>query len=179
VCWGINSAADSMLALREKHGLEAGDVAKVRIVLSEMSRRMIGGTRLDSVLHAQMSVTYALACILLRGRLTLREFSPAALADPAARALMARMELVVDPAAHGERQTVEVETRDRRRLTSRVELPLGHWDNPLSDADLEAKFLRLAGAALGPVRATKAAALVVRVEQPGALRRLLALLRAA
>jgi 2-methylcitrate dehydratase PrpD len=179
VCWGINSAADSMLALREKHGLEAGDVAKVRIVLSEMSRRMIGGTRLDSVLHAQMSVTYALACILLHGRLTLREFSPAALADPAARALMARMELVVDPAAHGERQTVEVETRDRRRLTSRVELPLGHWDNPLSDADLEAKFLRLAGAALGPVRATKAAALVVRVEQPGALRRLLALLRAA
>lgn len=179
VCWGINSAVDSMLALREKHGLEADDIARIRIVLSEMSRRMIGGTRLDSVLHAQMSVTYSLACILLHGRLTLREFSPAALADPAARALMARMELVVDPAAHGERQTVEVETRDGRRLTSRVELPLGHWDNPLSDADLQAKFLRLAGAALGAARAAKAAALVARVEQPDALRRLLALLRAA
>jgi 2-methylcitrate dehydratase PrpD len=144
-----------------------------------MSRRMIGGTRLDSVLEAQMSVTYALASILLHGRLGLREFSPAALADPAARALMARIELVVDPTAHGERQTVEVETRDGRRLTSRVERPLGHWDNPLSDADLGLKFRRLAGAALGAARAEKAAALVASIEKPGALRRLLALLRAA
>jgi 2-methylcitrate dehydratase PrpD len=92
---------------------------------------------------------------------------------------MARMELVVDPAAHGERQTVEVETRDGRRLTSRVELPLGHWDNPLSDAELQAKFLRLASTALGAPRAKKAAALVAGIEKPGALRRLLALLRAA
>ena len=67
VCWGINSAADSMLELRAEHALTAGTVRRVRVVLSEMSRRMIGTKRVETVLDAQMSVAYALAWIILRG----------------------------------------------------------------------------------------------------------------
>jgi 2-methylcitrate dehydratase PrpD len=152
-------------------------VARVRITVSEMSRRMIGGPRTASLLDAQMSVTYAVASILVRGHLDLRDFEDAALADPAVRAIMARVELVVDPAAHGERQTVEIETRDGRVLRDRVENPRGHWDNPLSDAELRAKFLALAGPTLGPA-AARAADLVGELERPGALRELLAVLRA-
>lgn len=176
VCWGINSAADSMLALRTEHGLAAGTIRRVRVVLSEMSRRMIGTKRVNTVLDAQMSVAYALAWIILRGRLTLDEFTPEALRDEAARSLMTRIDLDVDPAAHGERQTVEVETTDGRRLTSRVEIPRGHWDAPLTDTELGEKFLALAGTVLG-ARAKAAAELVDRVESPGALPELLALLR--
>ncbi len=176
VCWGINSAADSMLELRAAHGLSASSVGRVRVVLSEMSRRMIGATRVDTVLDAQMSVTYALAWIIARGRLTLEEFTPEALRDPAARAVMARIDLEVDPAAHGERQTVEVETTDGRRLSSRVEIPRGHWEAPLSDTEVGDKFLALAQAALGP-RTQAAADLVARIEAPGALPELIALLR--
>ncbi|HZP35858.1 MAG TPA: MmgE/PrpD family protein [Methylomirabilota bacterium] len=177
VCWGINSSADAALALREKGNLAPDDVARVRITISEMSRRMIGGTRIASVLDAQMSLTYAVAAILVRGHLDLRDFEDAALADPAVHAMMARIDLVVDPAAHGERQTVEIETRDGRRLHARVEDPRGHWDNPLTDAELRAKFLGLAGPALGP-DAARAADLVGELERPGALAALLALLRA-
>lgn len=177
VCWGINSSADAGLALREKGNLAPDDVARVRITISEMSRRMIGGTRIASVLDAQMSLTYAVAAILVRGHLDLRDFEDAALADPAVHAMMARIDLVVDPAAHGERQTVEIETRDGRRLHARVEDPRGHWDNPLTDAELRAKFLGLAGPALGP-DAARAADLVGELERPGALAALLALLRA-
>jgi len=176
VCWGINSAADSMLKLRADHGLTAGNIRRVRVVLSEMSRRMIGTKRVDTVLDAQMSVAYALAWIILRGRLTLDEFTPGALQDHAARSLMTRIDLEVDPAAHGERQTVEVETLDGRRLSSRVEIPRGHWDAPLSDAELREKFLALAGAVLGS-RAQAAADLVDRIESPGVLSELVALLR--
>jgi len=175
VCWGINSAADSMLKLRAEHALTAGTVRRVRVVLSEMSRRMIGTKRVETVLDAQMSVAYALAWIILRGRLTLDEFTADALRDPGVRALMGKIHLEVDPAAHGERQTVEVETTDGRRVSSRVEIPRGHWDDPLSDGDLRDKFLALAGAALGS-RARTAAELVERIESPGALSELVALL---
>ena len=92
---------------------------------------------------------------------------------------MQRITLVVDPEAHGERQTLEVETRDGRRFSCRIEVPLGHWDNPQSDDALRDKFLRLAGAALGAARAAKVADLVARVDKPGALTRLFALLRPA
>jgi 2-methylcitrate dehydratase PrpD len=177
VCWGINSSADAALALREKGRLTAADVARVRITLSEMSRRMIGGRRTASRLDAQMNVTYAVAAILVRGHLDLRDFEDAALADPAVRDMMARIELHVDPTAHGERQTVEIETRDGRVLRDRVENPRGHWDNPLSDADLRAKFLSLAGPALGSA-AGRAADLVGELEHPGALALLMQTLRA-
>ena len=60
-----------------------------------------------------------------------------------------------------------------------AEVPLGHWDNPQSDDALRDKFLRLAGAALGATRAAKVADLVARVDKPGALTRLFALLRPA
>ena len=178
VCWGINSAADSMLKLRADHALTPDSIRRVRIVLSEMSRRMIGTKRVDTVLDAQMSVTYALAWIILRGRLTLDEFTPAALRDPAAHALMTRIDLEVDPAAHGERQTVEIETTDGRHLSSRVEIPRGHWDAPLTDAELREKFLTLAATAVG-ARAEAAAHLVDKIESPGALPKLLTLLRQA
>jgi 2-methylcitrate dehydratase PrpD len=177
VCWGINSAADGALALREKGRLGPADVARVRITLSEMSRRMIGGRRTRSLLDAQMSVTYAVACILVRGHLGLEDFAAAALADPAVRDMMTRVELVVDPVAHGERQTVEIETRDGRLLRDRVENPRGHWDNPLSDGELRAKFLALAGPTLGHAAAA-AADLVGELERPGALTGLLKTLRA-
>lgn len=176
VCWGINSSADAVLALRAEHGLTASAIARVTITLSELSRRMIGGDRVASVLDAQMNVRHAVAMILLRGRLTLEEFTETALADPAARALRERIALVVDPTAHGERQTVEIETRDGRRLRARVETPRGHWENPLSDGELRAKFLGLAGVALGAAAAGTAADLVAEVEVPGALGRLLDLL---
>src|SRR5207247_11136378 len=87
VCWGINSAADSMLALRAEHALTAGSIRRVRVVLSEMSRRMIGTKRVDTVLDAQMSVAYALAWIIVRGRLTLDEFTPEALHALESRAM--------------------------------------------------------------------------------------------
>src|SRR6266545_4079705 len=177
VCWGINSAADSMLKLRAEHALTAGCIRRVRVVLSEMSRRMIGTKRVNTVLDAQMSAAYALAWIILRGRLTLDEFTPEALRAPEVRAVMGRIDLEVDPAAHGERQTVEVDTTDGRRLPSRIENPRGHWDAPLTDAELREKFLSLAGAVLGS-RAEAAAGLVDRIESPGALSELMALLRA-
>lgn len=176
VCWGIASAADAVLALRDKHGLGAGDVARVSVTLSEMSRRMIGGHRVATVLDAQMSLPYALACLLRHGRLTLDEFTEAALAEPATRDVMERIELVVDPAAHGERQTVEIFTARGDCYCERVETPVGHWDNPLSDSALREKFLTLATSALGD-DAVALADLIERLDEPDALPKVRALLQ--
>jgi 2-methylcitrate dehydratase PrpD len=99
-----------------------------------------------------------------------------ALRDPGVHALMAKIDLEVDPAARGERQTVEVETTDGLHLFSRVEIPRGHWQDPLSDAELRDKFIALATPALGS-RAMAAADLVGAIESPGALSELLALVR--
>jgi len=61
-----------------------------------------------------------------------------------------------------------IETRDGRRLHARVEDPRGHWDNPLSDGELRAKFLGLAEPVLG-ADAARAVELVGELERPGVL----------
>lgn len=47
---------------------------------------------------------------------------------------------------------IEVATTDGLRLTAQISHPKGHYRNPLTDGELEAKFRALAAAALGPER---------------------------
>jgi 2-methylcitrate dehydratase PrpD len=175
VCWGIHSAAEAVLETCRAHDLSIDRVAAVTVTLSEMSQRMIGSDSATTTLAAQMSLPWSLAAALVRGRLTLAEFSDDALADTAIRDAMRRIRLVVDPAAHGERQTVQIETTDGARVENRVETPRGHWDRPLSDDELRAKFRSLAAPVLGSA-ADDAITLVRELERPGALARLLRLL---
>jgi 2-methylcitrate dehydratase len=44
---------------------------------------------------------------------------------------------------------VHVTLKDGRTLSKRIDYPLGHAKNPLSDVELEGKFLRLVRPALG------------------------------
>ena len=44
---------------------------------------------------------------------------------------------------------VTVVTKGGRRITKRVDYPKGAPENPLSEADIERKFLSLAGSAIG------------------------------
>jgi 2-methylcitrate dehydratase PrpD len=176
VCWGIHSAAEAMLEMCRAHELSIDRVASITVTLSEMSQRMIGGDSVTTTLAAQMSLPWSLAAALVRGRLTLAEFSDEALVDLAIRDAMHRIRLVVDPVAHGERQTVQIETTDGAVVRHRVETPRGHWDRPLSDDELREKFRSLAAPVLGSA-VDEAVALVEQLERPGALAHLLALLR--
>ena len=104
------------------------------------------------------------------GRLEVRDYER----QPWPVALESDMQLIKN---FGERQTIDIETREGRRLSSRVETPRGHWDNPLSDAELRAKFLDLAEPVLG-TRAAEVADLIDGLDESRSLPRVLALLRA-
>ena len=54
---------------------------------------------------------------------------------------------------------------DGRRLAAETRYPKGHHGNPLTDAEVEAKFRSLAGRALGPERCDRALAHVFRLDE--------------
>jgi 2-methylcitrate dehydratase PrpD len=104
-------------------------------------------------------------------------YAPPALRLPGdVRPVRQAVELVVDPAAHGERQTVEIFTARGDCHRERVETPVGHWDNPLSDSALREKFLTLATPAVGG-DAVVLADLIERLDEPDTLPKVRALLR--
>jgi 2-methylcitrate dehydratase PrpD len=108
-------------------------------------------------LAAKFSMEYALATILARRRAGLPEYADEAVRDPAVQELIPKVELVVDPVAeaagyHRMLSRIAVRLRDGRELLAEGDAGRGHPDNPMTDAEVAAKFqdcARWAGVADG------------------------------
>lgn len=102
---------------------------------------------------ADHSIPYLVAVAFHDGAVTPASFTAERVRDPALRPLMAKMTIAEDatftqrfPQEYNCR--MEVTTVAGQRLVAQTAYPKGHRHNPLSDADVEAKFRRLAGEVL-------------------------------
>jgi 2-methylcitrate dehydratase PrpD len=96
--------------------------------------------------------------MLLHGAVRLSAFAPERLTDPAIRALMRKVTVVVDPecaAAFPAKRSakVEIRLRDGRVLKRHQPTRKGDPDAPLTDRELSEKFLELASDAIGAAAA--------------------------
>jgi 2-methylcitrate dehydratase PrpD len=167
-CAHIFSPIDAVLALRA----EAGDGAAIeRLVV----RTYHAGAILDepqprTKAAAKFSIPYCIAAAWLYGRVSEEVFGEQFLADPALRALAARVAVAEDSALEADfprtrAARVEVLLRDGRRLERYVEVPRGMPDRPVTEQDLTDKFLGLAAPLLGPAAAQGVAELVLHGTQ--------------
>jgi len=109
---------------------------------------------------ADHSIPYVVAATLLDGTVTPRQFDAAHLADPALRALLARIEVVEDerftalyrkhPAEHHARVVVSMNSGEE--IVGEAGGAKGDLSNPKSDAEIADKFMALSGGLLGGPR---------------------------
>jgi len=97
-----------------------------------------------------MSIPYAVAVTLVTGHAGLAEFLEPAVSDPLMLALARKVEVIADEELSalvpGKRPAVvELEIADGSKYSWRVDLPRGEPEKPLSDGELETKFIFLAG----------------------------------
>ncbi|MCC5860778.1 MAG: MmgE/PrpD family protein [Gammaproteobacteria bacterium] len=148
VCHFNHAPIDAALALRAGHGLTAGDIARITVRLHPDQMPVVcepadAKRQPRGDYEAKFSVQFAVAVALVRGRLTLDELEPDALADETVLALAARCEHAADPASEYPRvfpAEVVIETRDGRRLSHREAVNRGAEGRPLSAAEIIAKF---------------------------------------
>jgi 2-methylcitrate dehydratase len=126
---------------------------------------------------ADHSLPYLVAAALADGEITPRQFTDSRLADLKLLDLVQRVQVErhaelsrLYPGAVG--NIVTVTLRNGLRRTERVDFPRGHARNPLTDAEVEAKFHALSEPLLGP----KCAGAVLRwlwsLERAGSLEEL-------
>lgn len=155
------SAIDAALRLRKQIG-GAAAIESVLVQSHDAAVDIIGSEpekwRPQSRETADHSLPYIVAVALADGEITDRQFAPARFTDPALLALVQRVKVerhaglsALYPGAVG--NIVTVRLRDGRALSERVDHPLGHAQNPLTDTQLGAKFHALADARLGAKRA--------------------------
>jgi 2-methylcitrate dehydratase PrpD len=153
-CRHLHGPVDCVLAALDAGPLDVPAIESVEVMTYEVASHH-AGTEIRSVLDAQMSIPYAVAVTLLRGRPGLREFTPAAWQDPRVRDLAARVSVRADDvltSRYPAERPAEVLIRRRGAPAVRfaVAQPLGEPSNPMTDAQLGAKFTTLTSDILRP-----------------------------
>jgi 2-methylcitrate dehydratase PrpD len=158
-CCGHNFAAlDAVLALKHEHGFKHQDIRKVRIATYQGGLDIVDNPRPEGDYQAKFSIQYTVAHALVHGSVRLNAFGPDRLGDPGVRALMLKIECVADAelsrAFPGQRAArVEIELADGRRLAHFQPNRKGDPELPLTDAELNEKFLELTMPVVGDARA--------------------------
>ena len=158
-CGHTFAAIDGALALQAKMKLRADEIERVRIATYKTALEVACYETPVTPAEARFSLKYVVANALRHGSVRLAAFEPARLGDGETRALMRRIDLSVDPeldASFPKQRAARVgmQSRDGRRDEWLQPTRVGDPEAPLSDAQLEAKYLELAAPVIGQQNAS-------------------------
>jgi 2-methylcitrate dehydratase PrpD len=168
---GCNHAAiEAALQLRDGRRIAVGDIEHMEASISPFMARLVSAPYNPTgnpQIAAQFSVQYSVASALARGRLGVREILPAAALDESVRALAHRVKVVVDesrtdPAVMS--AVVRVRLRSGETVEREVVALPGTPENPMTSADVQAKFAECTSLGVSPLSATQASALSARIQ---------------
>jgi 2-methylcitrate dehydratase PrpD len=153
-CGHTFAALDAVIELKNKHGFSHKDVRKVRIATYQGGLDIIDNAAPEGGYQAKFSMQYTAAHALVYGSVRLDAFGPDRLGNPDVQALVKKVECVADPelskAFPRQRAArVEIELADGRKVAHFQDTRKGDPELPLSDAELNDKFLELAAPVLG------------------------------
>jgi 2-methylcitrate dehydratase PrpD len=150
-----HTTLDVIAALREGHPFEPDDVDRIVVHASRATKEHVGWPyRPEGVTASQLNLGYCVATLLLDGACFVEQFSEALGADPQRMALSDRVHCLEDDAITAEgpdmrhKVRVEVHLKDGAVLRGSAETARGSEHNFASEADVAAKFRRLASNAL-------------------------------
>ena len=145
----IIDAAVALKAKLEAGGIRPDAIARVTCSVNALAPKVAGISQPATGFEGKFSTAYCCAAGLIIGHATPDAFSAEQLRRADIQALLQRIEVAID-ATIGEQQAhVTVRLADGRELSQAVEMAKGNPGNPLTDAELDRKFLLLAERPLG------------------------------
>src|SRR5438874_11671699 len=166
------SAIEAALFLRNQIG--GVEVKSMRIESHDASVDIIGSEpekwRPETRETADHSLPYITAIALIDGEVTEKQFQPKRFSDPKIWKFLENVKVERNAELSGMYPSavaniVHVDLADGKRLTKRVDYPLGHAKNPLKDSEVEGKFRALVEPSLGENRAQEIVDLVWKLDE--------------
>jgi 2-methylcitrate dehydratase PrpD len=159
-CRYAHGPIDAAARLRAAHGFGVDDIEAIDVRISELAHRQSAFYEPGTVASAQGSTPFVIAACLALGRSALTAADvKTAFHDERTWRLHRHVKVHIDPAMDrmGRGCSIVIALRDGRRLEDAVPLPRGEPENPMSDAEIAAKFMRQAEPVLGSRQATEIA----------------------
>ena len=159
-CGHTFAAIDGALELKKRMQLGAGEIEKVEVATYRAGLEVAHYEEPKTPAEGRFSLRYVVATALEHGNVRLAAFSPERIAEEKTRKLMKKISVRLDPeldaAFPGKRAArVAITARGGRREEFLQPTRKGDPDMPLSDAELEGKFLELAAPVLGGAASKK------------------------
>lgn len=156
-----------MLRLIRANDIRARDVVRVRVGTNHnMPNALIHHRPVDE-LQAKFSMEFCLAILLLEGRAGLAEFTEAVVRRPDVKAMIEKVDFVVDPQAeaagyHKMTTLIDIALADGRTVSGRADFGKGSPADPMTYEEVADKFRDNAACARFPQRQAESVISMVR-----------------
>ena len=156
-CGHTFAAIDGALALKNRMRVHPSEIEGIEVATYRAGLEVAHYENPATPAEARFSLKYVVATGLTHGSVRLAAFERERIEDPATRALMKRIQVSLDPqldAAFPAQRAARVAIRAGGRREEHLQpTRIGDPDAPLSDAQLDDKYLELAAPVIGADRA--------------------------
>jgi 2-methylcitrate dehydratase PrpD len=192
-CRFDHTAIDAALQIRARSGFDVGKIRRAQVGVNRQAFEAVCTPlemrkRPETIVQAQFSIPYTVACALIDGRVGLGHFTEDGIRRADILALAARIEGRVDDGIERDwgrnisPSHLQLELTDGAVLDARVDLPRGHAQFPMTAQDIEAKLVDCIGFSaepLTPDTASRLRHLVDTLERANSVLPLIHILRPA
>lgn len=175
-CLCTHAAISAILQLSEEKRIDAQEVEQIRVGVTQGNYNVVcqpleRKRNPSSFKEALFSLPYTVAAALVRGHVSLEDFTREAIQDEQVRAIANKVTPMVDHAIDEQYgrtlgpAVVEVTLRSGKKRSCRVDFVKGHPNNPMTIEDVEIKFRNCLQFSAKPLCDKKASALIQAVKK--------------
>lgn len=154
----IHPIIDGCLTLRQQHQFSSDDVKQIDLKVHPLVLELTGKSAPTTGLEGKFSVQHSAAIVTHEGKSQARQYSDAAVQDPAVTKLRSKVRVAIEPDLRVDEAKVTMTLHDDRVLHHHVVHALGSIERPMNDEQVDAKFMDLASTVMTPEQATQALA---------------------
>ncbi len=160
----IHPAIDGCIQLHKEHAIPAAEVESIELKAHPFVLELTGKTDPKTGLESKFSIFHATACALERGDGSPTAFTDEAATNPVLVDLRRRVKVETSPSVREDEVTITVRTKDGRTIEKYIEHAIGSLHRPLSNADLDRKFLHQSALVIGEAQSAELLDMAWKVE---------------
>ncbi len=171
----LHPLIDAVIAIRNRDSIDPAAVSDIALRVNPLVLSITGVVEPSTGLQSKFSTLHSAAVALIDGAAGTAQYTDARAKEPAVAALRRKVKPVADETLRKD-EAHAVIVAGGKRHEAHVAHASGTAENPMSDAQIEAKFLANATPAIGAEHARRAVEWIAAMEKQTDLRTLTALL---
>jgi 2-methylcitrate dehydratase PrpD len=158
---------EAVLELRKEHDVAPDAISSIEATVNDYVSWVTAKGNPATGLEGKFSIYHSAAVAAVDGAASVRQFTDDRVNDPEIDAMRGRVSIVVDEALPKDAATVTMKLTDGRLLTRTISHNKGTPDHPMTDDEIEGKFMELAAERLGDDVARRVAEMCWDLERQG------------